>query len=248
MRVYAVGDIHGRSEGLAVAHARIAADRDRTGDGAAPVVHLGDLIAKGPDSRGVIETLMEGQQRGEPWLALKGNHEKLLLTFLDDPYARDPGFKAEGRWIDPQYGGSAALSSFGIVDPAGRPVNEVHAEATVRVPRAVRNWLGALPNSWLTPDILFVHAGIRPGVDLLAQVEADLLWIRRPFHDDPRDHGALVVHGHTPGPQVRHYGNRLNIDTNAAVGGPVTAVVLEGRNAWELTEAGRRWIEPGSAR
>lgn len=244
MRVYAVGDIHGQAEGLAAAHGLIAADRARVGDRSAPVVHLGDLVAKGPQSRSVIETLMAGQAAGEPWVVLKGNHERMFLMFLDDPRARDPGKRAPGRWIDPEGGGDAVLESFGIRDPALRPLEAVHAEAVAAVPQAVRDWLAALPPWWLTPQVLFVHAGIRPGIDLQAQDESDLLWIRKPFQDDRRDHGALVVHGHTPGRRVRHFGNRINLDTDAARGGPVSAIVLEGRAAFLLTAAGREPLLP----
>ena len=91
---------------------------------------------------------------------------------------------------------------------------------------------------------LFVHAGIRPGVPLDQQTEDDLLWIRDPFLPDPRDHGPLIVHGHTALAQVRHYRNRLNIDSSAAYGGPLSAVVLDGRKAWLLTASGRWELVP----
>jgi len=244
MRIYAVGDIHGQTARLREAHARIAADRARTGDAAAAVVHIGDIVAKGPDSRGAVELLMEGQARGEPWLVLKGNHERMFLLFLADPTARDPGMRAPGRWIDRGNGGDTVLESYGIAKPVGRPPAELQAEALAAVPQAQRDWLATLPAWQLTPEALFVHAGIRPGVDLQAQDETDLLWIRRPFLNDRRDHGVLVVHGHTPQPRVRHHGNRINIDTGAATGGPVSAIVLEDGRAFLLTETGRKALGP----
>ena len=244
MRIYAVGDIHGQAAGLADALACIAADRRTTGDNAAPVVFLGDLVAKGPDSRAVVETLMAGQARGEPWLVLKGNHERMFSLFLDDPEARDPGSRAYGRWIDPENGGDVALTSYGVADPALRPLAEVHADAVAAVPQAHRDWLAGLLSSWLTPQALFVHAGIRPGVDLQQQDETDLLWIRKPFQKDRRDHGVLVVHGHTPGKRVRHFGNRINLDTDAARGGPVSAIVLEDGEVNLLTGEGRQPLRP----
>lgn len=244
MRVYAVGDIHGQKAGLDAALARIAADRARTGDGAAPVAFVGDLVAKGPDSRGVIEALMAGQAAGQPWLVLKGNHDRMFSLFLDDPEARDPGMRSPGRWIDPENGGDAVLASYGIADAALRPLAEVHAEAVAAVPRAHRDWVAGLLGHWLTPVALFVHAGIRPGVDLQDQSETDLLWIRKPFQQDGRDHGVLVVHGHTPGRRVRHFGNRINIDTDAATGGPVSAIVIEDGRAHLLTDTGREALNP----
>ena len=91
---------------------------------------------------------------------------------------------------------------------------------------------------------LFVHAGIRPGVDLRAQIDDDLMWIRKPFHDDPRDHGVLVVHGHTPVRRATHYGNRVNIDTGAAYDGALTAIRLDDAGVWVLDEGGPRPLHP----
>jgi len=247
MRLYALGDIHGQAARLAEAHARVAADKARCEDPDAPVVHLGDLVAKGPDSRAVIETLMAGQASGQNWIVLKGNHDRMFSLFLDDPEARDPGMRAAGRWIDARNGGDKVLLSYGVADPAGRPLSRVHADALRAVPPAHRRWLEGLLPCWLAPDALFVHAGIRPGVDLQAQSETDLLWIGRTFREDRRDHGVLIVHGHKPGRRVRHRGNRINLDTNAAKGGPVSAIVLEDGRASLLTDSGRVPLEPGTS-
>ena len=76
------------------------------------------------------------------------------------------------------------------------------------------------------------------------QAETDLVWIRAGFLEDNRDHGFLVVHGHTALDQATHYGNRLNIDSSAAYGGPLTAVVIEGRSVHHLTDAGRIPLQP----
>lgn len=247
MRLYAIGDIHGQTARLAEAHARIAADKASCGDPDAPVVHLGDLVAKGPDSRGVIEALIAGQAAGENWVVLKGNHDRMFAMFLDDPEVPDPGMRRSGRWIDAEMGGDQALLSYGVRDPLTRPLAEVHADAVAAVPPAHRRWLEALPSHWLTPDALFVHAGIRPGVDLQAQTEKDMLWIGRKFRSDTRDHGVLVVHGHRPGRLVRHRGNRINMDTKASKGGPVSAIVLEDGRASVLTDTGRIPLEPGTA-
>ena len=88
-------------------------------------------------------------------------------------------------------------------------------------------------------DTLFVHAGIRPGVPLPQQAEQDLLWIRDPFLMDTRDHGPLIVHGHTAIPQPMHYRNRVNLDSRAGYGGPLTVAVFEGRQVFILTASGR---------
>jgi serine/threonine protein phosphatase 1 len=92
--------------------------------------------------------------------------------------------------------------------------------------------------------VVFVHAGIRPGVALADQTEDDLLWIRSDFLDDTRDHGVLVVHGHTVVDTPTHYGNRLNLDSGAAYGGPLTVAVIEGSDVFHLTPAGRVPLRP----
>lgn len=120
----------------------------------------------------------------------------------------------------------------------------MHTEALATIPAAHLAFLDGLPFFHRTAECFLVHAGVRPGVPLAAQAEADMIWIRRAFLDDPREHGALIVHGHTPVDHVTHLGNRLAIDTGAGFGGPVSAVALEGRRAFLLTDTGRLPIEP----
>lgn len=244
MRSYAIGDIHGHLDKLRAAHDLIAADRRSVGDAEAPVIHIGDLVDRGPDSRGVIEHLMAGVAGGENWVALKGNHDRMFTLFLADEPRRDPGLRPELSWLDPRLGGAETLGSYGVRAAADRLLEEVHAEARERVDPGHLAFLEALPTWYLAGEALFVHAGVRPGLDLRDQSEDDLLWIRAGFLDDTRDHGALIVHGHTAIAAATHYGNRLNIDSGAAYGGPLSAVVVEGRSVWLLTEAGRVPLVP----
>jgi serine/threonine protein phosphatase 1 len=244
MRTYAIGDIHGHLDALRRAHDRIEADRRAVGDDNAPVVHLGDLVDRGPDCRGVIDWLLAGLAAGAPWIVLKGNHDRLFSLFLHDPVSRDPRLRAELSWLHPRIGGGATLASYGVHAPADRPVGPVHAEAVQAVPAAHRRFLASLPDRHVRGGAVFVHAGIRPGVALADQTEDDLLWIRDIFLDDPRDHGALIVHGHTAIDRATHYGNRLNIDSGAAYGGPLSAVVIEGNAAFLLTDGGREPLVP----
>jgi serine/threonine protein phosphatase 1 len=131
------------------------------------------------------------------------------------------------------------LQSYGIeASPWQRP-DALRAAAQAAVPEAHRAFLAALPGWHLEGEVLFVHAGIRPGIDLTRQTETDLLWIRDVFLNDPRDHGPLVVHGHSPVAAATHYGNRINIDSGVAYGGPLSAIVLEGRDAFLLSPSGR---------
>ena len=244
IRSYAIGDIHGQLKKLEEAHARIAADRARTGDAAAPVVHLGDLVDRGPDSRGVIARLRAGLAEGAPWVVLKGNHDALFVEFLDHRPERGAGGRLAVSWLHPGVGGATTLASYGVAHPGDRPVRPVHAEALERVPAGDRAFLAALPLMHRRGPVLFAHAGIRPGVPLDAQVEDDLIWIRQPFLSDTRDHGVLVVHGHTAVDEPMHCGNRVNIDSRAGYGGPLTAVVIEDRTVHILTEDGRVPLTP----
>lgn len=239
MRTYAVGDVHGHPDKLRAAHRLIAADRVRTGDDAAPVVHLGDLVDRGPDSREVVEYLRRGAAAGEPWVTLKGNHDFMFALFLRDPLARDPGMRADLTWLDRRIGGTTTLASYGVADAGDRPLAEVHAEALAKVPRTHLDFIDALPLILRRGPVALVHAGVRPGVALDDQVASDLMWIRGAFHDFAGDYGALVIHGHTPVDQVTHFGNRVAVDTGAAYGGPVSAVVIEDRVVAVLTEDGR---------
>ena len=242
MLSYAIGDIHGHLDKLRQAHALIAEDRRRAGGAAAPVVHVGDLVDRGPDACGVVQFLIDGISRGESWVALLGNHDRMFLDFLS---GGDAGSSWDGAdWLRPTLGGAATLASYGVAPPEGRRAAEIRAEALARVPEAHREFLAGLPLWYRAGEALFVHAGIRPGVPLEAQDEEDLVWIRAPFLFDTSDHGALIVHGHTPVEEATHYGNRLNIDTGAGFGLALSAVAVEGRRAWLLTPEGRVELEP----
>lgn len=242
MRTYAIGDIHGHLDKLQALHALIAADMAQYGP--APVVHVGDLVDRGPDSRGVIQYLMTGIAGGQNWVVLKGNHDRLFTYFLDNPARPDPGLRADLSWLHPRLGGAETLASYGVVHPADRPVAPVHQDAAAAVPAEHRRFLEERPSLYQRGDVVFVHAGIRPGVALTDQTETDLIWIRKDFLEDSRDHGALIIHGHTAIDRPTHYGNRVNIDSSVAYGGPLSAIVIEGRAVFEITSEGRRPLLP----
>lgn len=243
MHIYAIGDIHGHLDLLKSAHDLIAADQAR--HGAAPVVHIGDLVDRGPDSRGVIEFLIAGQAEGRDWVVLKGNHDRMFTLYLTDMKAHDPGLRPDLSWLHPRLGGAQTLASYGVRAPGDRPLAPVFADAQAAVPQAHRDWLQARPSLHVLGDLIFAHAGIRPGVALADQTETDLVWIRHDFLSDPRDHNGLVIHGHTAIDHATHYGNRINIDSSAAYGGPLSAVVIEGREGFLLTPTGRQPLPRG---
>lgn len=234
MRLYAIGDIHGQLDLLKAAHGRIFRDGGRD----ATIAHVGDLIDRGPDSAGVVEYLMKGRADGRPWIVTRGNHDRFLPKFIDDPDWIDPGLSSGAHWADHAgLGAAATLASYGV-DP-DRPRDVVLRDTRRAVPRAHARFLATLPLWHLHPRALVVHAGIRPGVDLQAQNEGDLVWIRKGFLDSDADHGPLVVHGHTALDRPMLHRNRLNIDSGAAYGRELTAVVIDDDGVHVLTETGR---------
>lgn len=238
MHLYAIGDIHGHLGLLQAAHDLIADDMASHGTG--PVVHVGDLVDRGPDSKGVIDFLIQGQAQGQDWTVLKGNHDRMFARFLRDPFEPEPGLRADLGWLHPKLGGPSTLASYGVEKAADRPVAKVHAAALDAVPQAHLDYLNGLPVLHRLGEVVFVHAGIRPGVALDRQTETDLIWIREPFLTRTESFGPLIVHGHTAIDAATHYGNRLNLDSSAAYGGPLSAVVIEGRDVALLTPGGRK--------
>ncbi|TJZ85191.1 metallophosphoesterase [Paracoccus hibiscisoli] len=234
MRLYAIGDIHGQLDLLKAAHQRIFDD----GGPDAVIAHVGDLIDRGPDSRGVVEYLMQGQRAGRPWIVTRGNHDRFLPAFLNSPDWIDPGLSSGQHWVDhPGLGAAATLRSYGV-DP-DQPRDALLRDARAAVPADHARFLAALPLWYLHPLALVVHAGVRPGVDLQNQAEGDLVWIRQGFLDSDADHGTLVVHGHTALEAPRLYRNRLNLDGGAAYGRPLSAAVIEQGAVHLLTDSGR---------
>ncbi len=231
--IYAVGDIHGQKTMLEDALARI--DRD----GGGRVVFLGDYTDRGPDSAGVVELLRNGLNEGHDWITLKGNHDRMFEMFLRDHPANDDRLLVGYHWLHERIGGIETLASYGVDVPDGARIYQVHAQARDAVPRDHLAFLSGLPSYHLENGLLFVHAGIRPGVPLEQQCEHDLIWIRHEFLDDPRPHPWLVVHGHTPGRMAEHFGNRINLDAGAGYGRPLATAVFEGQDCWLLTERGR---------
>jgi serine/threonine protein phosphatase 1 len=224
-RVYAIGDIHGCRTELARVHAGIARDLAARPHPAPVVVHVGDYVDRGPDSAGVIADLLRWDLGPVERVCLLGNHDDLMLKFLDDPH----GIWCRYHWLDDNLGGRETLASYGA-GPAGLP-DVLMREASAAVPRAHLDFLAACPRAFRAGSYLFVHAGIRPGVALDRQDPEDLIWIRGDFLNDRRDHGVIVVHGHTPARAVEVRGNRIGIDTGAVFGRTLTCLVLEDERA-----------------
>jgi serine/threonine protein phosphatase 1 len=217
-RVYAVGDVHGCFERLVAMHEQIAADLTERPVDEAVLIHLGDYVDRGLESAQVIEWLLAGPPVPvQSVVNLMGNHEAMMLAAIArlEPDAGE-------LWL--RNGGAESLMSWGI----SRTVPQ--EEWAAHIPRPHLLFLRDLVLHHRIGPYFFVHAGIRPGVPLHQQTRHDLLWIREPFLSFKREHGVVVVHGHTPRREPFAGHNRIGIDTGAVIGGALTCVVLEGEN------------------
>ncbi len=223
--VYAIGDIHGRCDLLELIHEGIDEDCRRRSASRRVLVYLGDYVSRGIDSHRVIEQVLKERPGGCEIVSLKGNHEDLLLRYLDGD------LKAGRKWFD--YDGLDTLVHYGV--PASfRREPEESALETLRLsfakalPLRHLEFFRALAISHSEGGYRFVHAGVRPDIPLSDQSDYDQLWIRKHFLDSDRDHGAMVVHGHSIAsrPQIRR--NRIGIDTGAYASGVLTCLVLDG--------------------
>jgi len=236
---YAIGDIHGQRGMLEDMLASIDRDNDCNGTGDAQIVFLGDYVDRGPDSAGVLDLLAQGLGEGRNWVLLKGNHDRMMEWFLEPESRHDPHLLVGYHWLHDRIGGLTTLASYGVDAGERRRLSDVSAEARDGVPQAHMDLLRGLQLSHRQPGRFFCHAGVRPGVPLDDQVENDLLWIRQEFLIDPLDHGALIVHGHTPVDTPDLHRNRLNLDTGAGYGRPLGAAVFDGGDVFAINAMGR---------
>jgi serine/threonine protein phosphatase 1 len=225
LRIYVIGDIHGRVDLLKDTFAGIDADRGMLPSKKALHIFLGDDVDRGPCSREVINAVIARGKR-YPSVYLKGNHETYLLEFL-----KDPSVLATWRL----YGGLHTLLSYNLTPSIAPDVQESVMLASLfyaALPKSHLRFLNSLETSHICGDYFFVHAGVRPGVALTRQSEADLLWIRNEFLLNEQSYAKIVVHGHTPvvEPDVRS--NRINIDTGAYATGRLTCLALEADQKW----------------
>lgn len=233
-RVYAVGDIHGRLDLLDEIIDQIARDSESRQPAKTFVVFLGDLIDRGPSSCGVVERLLHFKPEWATPIFLAGNHEEYLLRVLDG----ERGVLRD--WM--KFGGAECVRSYGIEPEGLDRLDETSAMRMVSaaVPPGHREFLRSFGDTFRFGGYLFVHAGIRPGVALEEQSKVDLRWIRDPFLADGKDHGYMVVHGHTIVDQVEERLNRIAIDTGAYRTGILTALAVEGAARWYLRTGGAK--------
>ena len=207
-RIFAIGDIHGCNNELRRLLSLI--DPDPLND---KIVFLGDYIDRGPDSRGVIDTILDFKKAFPDTICLRGNHEDMFLdSYLNENHVELYLFNR----------GASTLRSYGVSlsdFPAVKFLSEEHL-----------TFFTNLPLYYETDDYIFVHAGLRPKVSLEKQSPEDLLWIRNEFINSRQDFGKKVIFGHTPLSEPLFETNKIGIDTGAAYGGCLTCLELPSLN------------------
>lgn len=230
VRIYAIGDIHGRLDLLRELVASLIEDtRVRGPIERLQVILLGDLIDRGPDSAGVVDLVIRLNKAWRAFNCLMGNHEEVFQMALCGDLGALQFFT--------RIGGRETLLSYGVEEELvdGDDEERLHARMLECVPPDHRDFMADLPHSMVVGDYVFVHAGIRPGVPIEQQRRSDLHWIREEFLRSEDRHPGMVIHGHNITEQVDERHNRIGIDTGAYASDRLTAIGLEGTDRWYLS-------------
>lgn len=230
-RLYAIGDVHGRLDLLRPLIKRIEEDDAARVPAKTTIIMLGDLIDRGPDSAGVLSFLNRLRSRRKMRFIM-GNHEEMFLAALERK-------EVLRSFLD--YGGRETFLSYAISrsDYDSLSLDELHIRIPALVPSEDVDFIRGFEDMIVCGDYVFVHAGIRPGVELDAQDVKDLRWIRNPFlsADRPCDH--VVIHGHSITEDIEVKPGRIGLDTGAYQTGRLSALGLEEDARWLfLSESG----------
>ena len=234
--IYAIGDVHGRYDLLHALLGEIRRDATNRHPGRTPtLVLLGDYIDRGPASANVLAALV-WLQRSTAVVArmLLGNHEAMLLGFLEHP-------REHGLWLSAD--GRRTVQSYGVDIPENSDFEKVSFLTSVRdslldvMPISHYRFIQNLELYVEFGDYAFVHAGVAPEVPLALQTPDDLLWIGNEFFDHPRPSKSIVVHGHTwKNDRPAILPHRIGIDTGAYETGVLTALYISG-DTLEIVQA-----------
>lgn len=225
--IYAVGDVHGYDDTLGRLEDLIVADGAKRA-GTKWLVMLGDYVDRGPKSSAVLNRLTTRPLVGIRRICLTGNHEAVMLDFLGNP-------SADHQWL--RLGGMETLASYGLNT---LPANREEQKKLLRslVPVAHVAFLESLPSMLQVPGYCFVHAGLKKGVAMADQKDADLLWLRPAASDtNAAANGFVTVHGHTPVAQVEIGAGRINVDTGIYMSGILSAVRLSRHEPPEIIQS-----------
>lgn len=220
-RVYAIGDIHGCLAETELLLQQIKLDSDYRDEARTYVIFLGDVVDRGPDSKGVIELLMNFPYSFAEPVFIMGNHEEMMVRGL----MSEPDVLP--NWL--KYGGYACAESYGVSKRKlmGQDPSSLQRILRPAIPRRHVEFLAGFLDYVQFGDFLFTHAGIRPGIPLERQASRELRWIREPFLSFEGNHGVMVVHGHTISPEIEIKGNRIGLDTGAYQTGRLSAVCIQ---------------------
>jgi len=213
----AIGDIHGRADLLEKMLHLLPSDHK--------IICVGDYIDRGEHSADVLSMLLDR----DDILCLLGNHEDMLLSFLDDPERHGD------RWL--RYGGLQTLQSFGVaVDHrqssgnSGKRFLDCRDALLERMGAELVSWIRNLPLRWVSGNVAVVHAGADPGRPLNDQEPSALCWGHPEFLTRSREDGVWVVHGHTIVDEAHVQGGRVAIDTGGYATGRLSAAVISHGN------------------
>jgi serine/threonine protein phosphatase 1 len=225
---YAVGDIHGRADLLALMLERLEdrAEIDARAAGPPIVIFLGDYVDRGPESDKVIDLLLSGRPNGFERRFLRGNHEQIMQAFMTDPMSAR-------AWV--LQGGAETFLAYGVTPPAAMTANENEWQAAAEALRAAVPpthiaFLDSLERYVTLGDYAFVHAGVDAGRSLEQQTDQDLYWVRERFLASKRPFSHRIVHGHTPVDKPYADERRIAVDTGAYASGTLTAARFEGED------------------
>lgn len=234
--VWAIGDIHGQDDLFDALAMAVEEDAATDPSRHRMVVLLGDYIDRGLGAARVIDRIFRLrsalEEQGAELVMLKGNHEALLLNFIDHP-------ETGPAWM--AVGGSETLLSYGIQPPLQHDLSswtETSNRLLMEMPLEHLIFYEELPYHHQEGDYHFVHAGVRFGIALEEQAQEDMLWIRDSFLKDTRPFDKMIVHGHTPGADVYSDHRRICLDTGSYATGVLTALRLQGSDR-ELLQARR---------
>ncbi len=232
VRIYAVGDVHGRHDLLVKLFAQIEADAACAPEAQKELIFLGDYMDRGLYGRQVLEWLTNFTDKRFRLTCIKGNHEEMLLNFITNPGAGQV-------WME--NGAYETLLSFGLRISSPRPKPETFKNLSEQLHLKLQGkylkFLNSCPLGRTVGDYFFTHAGIDPDKPIAKQKPADLLWIRDKFLGSDKLFEKVIVHGHTITPLPELHPNRIGIDTGAYGTGRLTCLVLHGNRRQFLQTA-----------
>ncbi|MGR3616865.1 MAG: metallophosphoesterase family protein [Paracoccaceae bacterium] len=208
--IHVIGDIHGRADLLESLLDKVPESET--------VICVGDYVDRGENSAGVLRLLLAHPEI----ICLKGNHEEMMLSFLNDPEQNG------SRWL--RYGGLQTLASFGVgnVSEASNPEELIRARDALRdaMGPEMQFWLRSLHLYYQSGNVGIVHAAADPGTPLNDQQQRHLLWGAPKFGKSQRTDGLWIVHGHTIVSEPTVSNGIISIDTGAYATGVLTAAKL----------------------